>query len=122
MGVNINGGMNIGSGGISISSPYIIPNDYIGPICISGAGSTQVNGTYTFIGYVTDGPTTRPSYQKGFLIIDLVNQRYYIRESNGDGQYIGNTFPAPANPYLETSWSTTEGGVLPFPVITAGPC
>jgi hypothetical protein len=127
MGVNINGGLNIGSGGILISSPYIIPNDYIGPICVSGAGSTDVNGTYTFIGYVTEGIYTRPSYYKAGpanFIITLVGGRYYIQVSGGDnnGQYYGNTFPAPSNPYLETSWTIVEDGVLPFPVITAGPC
>jgi hypothetical protein len=97
---------------------------YTGSICVSGAGSTQVNGTYTFSGYVTEGDLTRPSYQKVGVSITLVAARYYIYESFGDqnGQYLGNTVPAPANPYLETSWSTIEGGVLPFPVITQGPC
>jgi hypothetical protein len=97
---------------------------YTGSICISGAGSTLVNGTYTFSGYITDGPTTRPSYQKVGFLITLVSERYYIQEAGGDnnGQYLGNTFPAPANPYLETSWTLVEAGVLPYPVITQGPC
>ena len=97
---------------------------YTGSICVSGAGSTQVNGTYTFSGYVTEGATTRPYYEKAGLIITLVAERYYISEVGGDniGQYGGNTYPAPSNPYLETSWYIIEGGVLPLPVITQGPC
>jgi hypothetical protein len=96
---------------------------YTGNICISGAGTTIVNGTYTFIGYVTD-VVTRPSYQKGNIVIGLISGRYYIVEAIGDqnGQYLGNTFPAPVNPYLETSWTPTENGVFPIPVITQGSC
>ena len=118
--VNRNGSININT------DPTFPGPPYTGSICISGAGITAVNGTYTFTGYGTDGPTTRPYYYKesfDFLIM-LVSERYYIRENGGEnyGQYIGNTVPAPAYPYLETSWSISEQGVLPFPVITQGPC
>jgi hypothetical protein len=126
MGIIIDGNINVGSSGISISPIYVEP-PYTGPICISGAGSTQVNGTYTFTGYVADGSIVRPEYYKttsDFVITLAGNGKYTIRVAGGDqnGQYIGNTFPAPAYPYLETSWSLIEDGVLPYPVITRGSC
>jgi hypothetical protein len=99
---------------------------YTGSICVSGAGSTQVNGTYTFIGYITDGNITRPRYREVDLEteINLANGRYYIVQASGDslGLYIGNTFPPPANPYLETSWSAFDIGIAPVPTITSGSC
>jgi hypothetical protein len=131
MGVIINGGTNIGSGGILISSPYIIPNDYIGPICVSGAGSTEVNGTYVFNGYTTDGGYTRPFYQYEsapftFYAIDLngggSTYRIYAAFGDQNSYYKGNTFPPPANPYLETSWTLIESGTDPVPTVTIGPC
>jgi hypothetical protein len=130
MGVIINGGINVGSGGILISSPYIIPNDYIGPICVSGAEITAVNGTYTFFQYYTQNGYTRPNYTINpapfvFYNIDnlTANGAYRIVEGFGDSNelYTGLTFPPPANPYLETSW-TQYGGYPTTLITTIGPC
>jgi hypothetical protein len=133
MGVIINGGMNIGSGRILISSPYIIPFDYTGPICVSGASLVpQVNGTYTFNGYQTVNGYTRPNYiyyytqfQPYLIENTWFSGRYQIREGFGDSNnlYEGNTFPPPLNPYLETSWSVAGFGPEPSDVVvTIGPC
>jgi len=131
MGIIINGGTNIGSGGILISAPYIIPNNYIGPICVSGAGSPEVNGTYTFSGYTADGGYTRPYYVYEsapftFYAIDLLGggstYRIYAAFGDQNAYYKGNNFPPPANPYLETSWTSFDAGADPAPTVTIGPC
>ncbi len=125
MGVIINGSMNIGSGGISINTPYIPP--YTGPICVSGAG--LADGTYTFVGYQTFNGYTSPAYLSSgpsFYRIDnsTANGVYVIREYFGDSNELFQalTFPAPENPYLETQWAL-YGTLDPIPlVITAGTC
>ena len=104
---------------------------YTGSICISGAGSTLVNGTYVFSGYTTDSGYTRPLYEYRFASfttysIDLLGggSTYRIVASFGDNNayYKGNTFPPPANPYLETSWTSFDAGADPVPTVTQGPC
>jgi len=127
MGVNINGGMNIGNGGILISAPYIIPNDYIGPICVSGAG--EANGTYTFGGYYTQNGFTRPYYNSPTSRFQISvaytgGGSYGLWDGSGNGNllYETNNLPPASNPYLEPSWDFA-GTFDPAPItVTIGPC
>jgi len=124
---------NLGLGG-SISTNVLIPPDP-NYACVSGAGSTEVNGTYVF----TDNYTypllgTRPRYQNivsGITIIaaqgfagDFYRWFFYYYDPNEDTNnywYRGNTNPAPAYPWLETSWDIYYG-VAPVPTVIIGQC
>jgi hypothetical protein len=127
MGVIINGGMNIGSGGILISSPYIEPL-YTGPICVSGGG---VDGTYAFDRFYTNSGYTRPGYISvdGFISLTPFGSfgGYYFRNRTGDQEdiYFSTTSPTPEYPYLENpnSWVNYNGDPIGFPItITKGSC
>jgi hypothetical protein len=128
MGIIIDGNMNIGSSGISISPLYVEP-PYTGPICVSGGG---VNGTYAFDSFITYSGYTRPSYisVSGFFSLAPfgVGRGYLFRNRTGDQEelYTSTTFPAPEYPYLENpnSWvyySTEEPTGFPI-TITKGSC
>jgi hypothetical protein len=125
MGVIINGGTNIGSGGILITSPYIEP-PYTGSICVSGSSIPGVNGTYTFFQYYTQNGFTRPEYyfnQFSISVLYTAEGRYGLLDGTGDDTllYEGLTFPPPLNPYLETSWSSIGFGPESI-TVTIGPC
>jgi hypothetical protein len=100
-------------------------NDYA---CVSGAGS-PINGTYIFSYFQTLQEVTRPLYTTadGNFIIGLVSNApgptwSILDNINEDFLYIGNTQPSPYYPWLETSWTLANAGVLPLPTITQGPC
>jgi hypothetical protein len=116
--VNRNGSININT------DPTFPGPPYIGPICASGG---VADGTYTFTSYQTNGGYTRPVYLSFPYGISnsWTDGRYIITENvSGDTNEIcvGNTFPPPANPYLETSW-TFYGSIDPAPItFTSGSC
>jgi hypothetical protein len=99
----------------------INPNDYA---CVSGP-LTFANGTYTFLFNIEDGGTF-PLYggpNEYFLyVLTAVFQQSPVwcltNDNNGEPYIavIGNTRPAPAYPWLETSWN-----VAGF-VVNRGPC
>jgi hypothetical protein len=115
MGVIINGGMNISSGGISISL-----EPYNNNICVSGAGTPEVNGTYIKINesrydssnYAINGIRLTTEYGPWGIII------------GGGGNptfYFGQTTPPPQYPWQETLWTASDGE-LPVPNVSYGPC
>jgi hypothetical protein len=98
--------------------------------CISSAGS-PVNETYEFRDFITENGITRPRY----LLIGSTDGLQIVIYPTGGGAvwtianpgeeiyyYNGSTNPAPAFPWLETSWTLGNGGALPAPTITRGPC
>ena len=104
--------------------------DPINFACISGVGvSGEVIGTYQFTGvFATENGVTRPIFYPTFipaqpdLQIRLVNSPGSAKwgiYAPGDevNYYFGNTAPAPAYPWLETSWTGS-----PPPTVTQGPC
>jgi hypothetical protein len=99
-------------------------------VCISGAGvNGEVIGTYQFTGvFATENGITRPIFNPTFtpvlpsLVIRLVSvpgSAAWGIYAPGDeiNYYFGNTVPAPAFPWLETSWTGS-----PPPTVTQGPC
>jgi len=117
------------NGSININTDPTFPEPPPNFMCVSGAGSAEVNGTYTFAGFETSDGYTRPKYIKGIFKIGLSilgGQRWILEFPNLSGDYaawyIGNTIPPPAYPWLETSWSITDVGELPVPTFTIGPC
>jgi hypothetical protein len=120
--INRNGSININTDPIFFNIPQFI--------CVSGAEITAVNGTYTFYAYYTQNGFTRPNYSFEsapftFYNIDTLtaNGEYRIVEGFGDSNelYTGLTFPPPANPSLENSW-TQYGGFPTTLITTVGPC
>jgi len=116
------------------STVYINSGTTVAPsldVCVSGAGSTEVNGTYTFAGFETIDGYTRPTYvfngPGGFTY--NIKSRYYgtgnwgLYTSTGEqvSFYIGNTTPPPAFPYQETSWELSDGQA-PIPTFSSGAC
>jgi len=98
--------------------------------CISGAGS-PVNGTYQFFDFITENGITRPRYfpiggTGGLLIFIYPTGGGAVWTIADPGEetyyYSGNTNPAPAYPWLETSWGLSGSGSDPKPTITRGPC
>jgi hypothetical protein len=98
--------------------------------CISGVGvNGEVIGTYQFTGtFATENGITRPIFNPTFtpvqpsLVIRLVSvpgSAAWGIYAPGDevNYYFGNTVPAPAFPWLETSWTGS-----PPPTVTQGPC
>jgi hypothetical protein len=126
MGVIINGGMNIGSSGILISL-----EPYNNNICVSGAGTPEVNGTYTYNGDITYNGYTRPQYVFGNYILDiqLGNGYWDLYSEIGEriDYYVDNTYlvgpptTPPAFPYQVTLWGAIDGQ-LPVPNVSYGPC
>ena len=103
-------------------------------ICVSGAGSSEVNGTYEFYQFITVNGITRPTYApvgspdpstdiQVTIISTGPSAIWAIRWPDQEyNYYFGNTSPAPQYPYLETSWNIASEGIGPTPVITQGPC
>jgi hypothetical protein len=97
--------------------------------CVSGVGvSGEVIGTYQFNGFTTENGITRPSYIPTFIPAQPSLQIVIYNQSGGAvwaiaafgdevNYYFGNTNPAPAYPWLETSWTGS-----PPPTVTQGPC
>jgi len=162
MGVIINGSMNIGSGGISINLqpsdnnitintycrvnqngsinintdptfPQPLPSPDPNFLCVSGAGSPEINGTYAYLDdYTYPLFGTRPRYQNNSTGIQILAApgfagdfyRWFFYYFDGDAStywYRGNTNPAPAYPWLETSWDIYYG-VAPVPTVIIGQC
>jgi len=127
--INKNGSININT-----DPTFPIPPD---PnfACVSGAGTPEINGTYVFTDNYTFGiEGTRPRYQNivsGIQILaaagfagDFYRWFFYYYDANEDASaywYKGNTNPAPAYPWLETSWSL-YGGTDPVPTVIIGQC
>jgi hypothetical protein len=99
-----------------------------GDICVSDAGSTVVNGTYTYSGTTTIGGITRPQYIKDVnynvsIVTEGGNTVWSI--SNTDllfTYYLGSTVPPPQYPYQETSWIAYDQGLDPVPTVSSGNC
>jgi len=127
--VNRNGSMDINTDpafGIittttTTTTTTINLNDYA---CVSSAGS-PVNTTYQFYDskYIPGGPngdpfglqiSLYPSGEGSVWIIGRPGDEIYY--------YNGNTNPAPAFPWLETSWRLAGNGSNPLPTVTRGPC
>ena len=98
--------------------------------CISGAGvSGEVIGTYQFTGvFATENGVTRPIFYPTFVpvqadlqirLVSVPGSAAWGIYAPGDevNYYFGNTVPAPAYPWLETSWTGS-----PPPTVTQGPC
>lgn len=130
MAVIINGGLNIGNGRTLISIPTIFIDTNF--VCVSGAGTPEVNGTYVFNGNITFNGYTRPQYVFGNYILDIqLGEGYwdlYSLIGERIDYYVDNTYlvgpsfsPPPAFPYQVTSWGAFDGQ-LPVPTFTNGSC
>ncbi len=128
--VNQNGSININT---DPTFPQPLPSPDPNYACVSGAGTPEINGTYTFLDNYTFGVEgTRPRYQNalGLEILAAVgfagdSYRWFFYYFDGDAStywYRGNTIPAPAYPWLETSWSIYGDGVAPVPTVIIGQC
>jgi hypothetical protein len=101
-------------------------------VCVSGAGSGVINGTYTYIGTATANGFIRPRYEGnltgGFVYVLITaiggaGAVWSIYSSNDEeSYYLGNTTPPPQYPYQETSWSLIGPGVLPLPTVNVFAC
>jgi hypothetical protein len=122
--VNRNGSININT---DPTFPTINLDNFA---CVSSAGS-PVNGTYEFYDFITENGITRPRY---FPIGSINGLQIFIYPTGGGAvwtianpgeeiyYYNGSTNPAPAFPWLETSWTLGNGGALPAPTVNQGPC
>jgi hypothetical protein len=98
-----------------------------GSVCVSGAGSADSNGTYTYNGTNTINGVTRPQYINGsysMLVQSVTGTTVWSMYNASDEgtHYYGNTTPAPQYPYLETSWRLAALGVLPVPTVNSLAC
>jgi len=110
------------NGSININTDPTFPEPLPDPnfLCVSGAGTTQVNGTYIKINenryessnFETTGTVLTNEYGAwGILIPGGGNPLFYL----------GQTTPRPQYPWQETSWTAIDGE-LPVPTVTIGPC
>ena len=127
--INRNGSININT------DPRVFSPDNFA--CVSGAGSSGLNGTYKFYDFYTSGNNgTRPRYipinnvdDSGIQILAGIPfggspYRWMIYFFDGEYSttyYAGNTTPVPEYPWLETSW-TAYAGAAPVPTLTIGLC
>jgi hypothetical protein len=124
--VNRNGSINIntdplfGTTSTTTTTTTINLNDFV---CVP-----EVGGTFQFDSFTTENGITRPMYLPTFipaqpsLQVVIYNQAggaVWAIAAFGDdvNYYFGNTNPAPAYPWLETSWTGS-----PPPTVTQGPC
>ena len=132
--INRNGSININTDPLfgfiatttTTTTTTINPNDFT---CISGVGvSGEVIGTYQFNSFTTENGITRPMYLPTFTPVQPGLQIVIYNQSGGAvwaiadfgnevAYYFGNTNPAPAYPWLETSWTGS-----PPPTVTLGQC
>jgi hypothetical protein len=136
--VNRNGSININTDpsflfanttSTTTTTTTINLNDFV---CISGVGvSGEVIGTYQFFDFTTENGITRPRYFPTFTPVQPSLEIRIYPTGGGGGSavwaiaafgdevnyYFGNTQPAPAFPWLETSWTGS-----PPPTVTQGPC
>ena len=97
----------------------VLPNDVetvTGTVTVSGAGTSEVNGTYTFF---TDA-FGKPSYTKGsgyFIAFDDFYGYWEIYLS-GVEQYYYSTDNV-ATPDLVTTWTVGAAGIAPVPTVTS---
>jgi hypothetical protein len=86
------------------------------PICVSEAGTTEVNGTYTYAGMVEG----KPFYVKGDYMVRVSGGLWVIKDNTlGSDKYASNDVTA--TPDLVTTWFTLSG-IAPLPIVTAGAC
>lgn len=105
------------NGSININTDPVFPTNFL---CVSGAGSAEVNGTYIKI---DDNRYDSSNYAiTGIrLTTELGPWALLIGGGGNPVFYIGNTFPAPQYPWQETLWNASDGE-LPSPTVTSGPC
>jgi hypothetical protein len=96
-------------------------------VTVSGAGATEINGTYTFSDFYSFGGPLRPRYINAAGIALLANTGngdgfdwyfYQNFEDNNYYWYKGNTNPVPYYPFQVTSWSVYGNGIAPVPVVS----
>ena len=100
-------------------------------VCVSGAGSSFINGTYIFNGNITYNGYTRPQYVFGPYILDIQLGTGYWNIYSVIGErvewYVDNTYifgpptTPPAFPYQVTLWGA-DVGTLPVPTFSQGGC
>jgi hypothetical protein len=102
---------------LSINGSYGLATVEYNAVVVSGAGSTEINGTYT----MTGTHNGKPYYNKGGLsvfdqfAISNSGAGWEIYDEGGDILY--ETSNNPAFPWLVTSWVVSIG-VLPVPELT----
>jgi hypothetical protein len=92
--------------------------DPFGPICVSDAGSSIVNGTYTFVGIV-DGKNSY-SNENNFIVWEPGFGGFWFIKNIGTSYYFSSDNVA--TPDLVTTWELTGPGQNPLPIVTSGTC
>jgi len=85
-------------------------------IVVSGAGTSDANGTYVY-GGKTFG---KPYYTKGSELISWFGMGYDVWGIFVDGLSVYESTDDVATPDLVTTWTAVNDGSLPVPTVTAG--
>lgn len=95
----------------------------VDPYCVSGAGSSQANGTYSYSAAVNSGAGGWEKVGNANIFFgydyDYDSFRFIDTTSGYQTLYVGNFYQ---NNLSLVTWSVSSGGSAPVPTFTAGEC